>query len=145
MLPRGPNPSAVPPAGRRFEISPALVQSAQLISNSNLRASAHDTGPVAPEQPVEVLFNLARQQHSQKNYDQAQKNFTAVLNAEAAPPMKRSALIELAVMAQEQNQLARAEQILAHYAARYPEDPSVPEVLLRQGLLAPHAPVATSW
>jgi tetratricopeptide (TPR) repeat protein len=113
-----------------------LVQSAQLISNSNLRASAHDTGPVAsPEQEVEILFNLALQQHSQKIYDQAQKNFTAVLNAAAAPSMKRSALLELAVMAQEQNQLARAEQILAHYAAKYPEDPSVPEVLLRQGLL----------
>src|SRR5208337_2458386 len=42
---------------------------------------------------------------------------------------------ELALVAQDANQLSRAEQIFAQYLQAYPDDPSAPEVLLRQGLI----------
>jgi tetratricopeptide (TPR) repeat protein len=57
------------------------------------------------------------------------------LEANAPEEFKRAALLELALVAQQENQLVRAQQILAQYIKRYPEDPSVPAVLLHQGLL----------
>jgi tetratricopeptide (TPR) repeat protein len=44
-------------------------------------------------------------------------------------------LLELALMAEEQNDLTKAQQVFAQYLQRWPTDPSGPEILLRQGLL----------
>jgi len=43
--------------------------------------------------------------------------------------------LELAVIEQERNQLTRAQQILAHYLAKWPDDENTPEIILRQGLI----------
>ena len=63
------------------------------------------------------------------------KLLVSVLEAPAPAEYKRVALLELALVAQQEDQLPRALQILAQYVRRYPEDPSVPAVLLRQGLI----------
>ena len=54
---------------------------------------------------------------------------------EAPDEIKRASLIELALLSQENNQLAKAQQLFAQYLKRYPEDANMPEILLRQGLL----------
>ena len=82
-----------------------------------------------------MLFNLAGKQHQERDYNRAAKSFSALLEGNASDELKRAALIEMSVMAQEQEQLPKAQQILAQYLKRYPQDETVPEVLLRQGLL----------
>ena len=49
--------------------------------------------------------------------------------------MQRTALIELALTAQDQNDMVRAQQIYAQGLARWPQDAGVPELILRQGLV----------
>src|SRR5438067_2367927 len=83
----------------------------------------------------QMLFDLARQQHLQKDYAEAARNFAAIIEGKTTDEMKGACLVELAVLAQEQNQLAKAQQILAQYLRAFPQDQGVPEVLLRQGLL----------
>lgn len=48
-------------------------------------------------------------------------------------PVKQNALLELALVAQDQNDLAQAEQIYAQFVSRWPNDLRIPELLLRQG------------
>ena len=58
------------------------------------------------------------------------------LLADGVPePLQKSALLELATLAQEQDDLPRAQQICAQFISRWPDDARVPEILLRQGQL----------
>ncbi|HEY2952443.1 MAG TPA: tetratricopeptide repeat protein, partial [Verrucomicrobiae bacterium] len=135
------NDPATPPAPtavastRSIEINDALRQSSHLIANSNVLTSLHAPKQGSLQDQARILFDLARRHHAQKSYTEATRNFTALLESVAPDELKRQALIELAVMAQEQNQLAKAQQILAQYLKQYPQDPGAPEVMLRQGLL----------
>jgi len=58
-----------------------------------------------------------------------------LLENETPAEFKRAALFELALIAQDEKQLSRAQQILSQYLQLFPKDPSVPEVILRQGLI----------
>jgi len=109
-------------------------QSSKLLLNSNLLTS-DNLGTNALPSRWQLLFNVAAKQHTEKDYNRAAKSFAALLDGNASDELKRSALIEMSVMAQEQEQLPKAQQILAQYLKHYPQDESVPEVLLRQGLL----------
>lgn len=84
---------------------------------------------------LQILFNLAQRQRLQKNYQQANRNFALVLERDPPDEMKRTALLELALIAQEEKQFPRAQQVLSQYIKVFPDDPNVPEILLRQGLL----------
>ena len=122
-------------AAETLDINPAFRQSGLIILNSNMLASAHGSETNTPAQQWERLFELAKQQHVDKDYTQSAKNFASIVEGKTPDEMKRSALIEMAVIAQEQAQWAKAQQILAQYLKLYPQDSGVPEVLLRQGLL----------
>ena len=65
----------------------------------------------------------------------AAKLLVKVLESELPPELRRAALFEMSLVAQEERQYSRAQQILAQYLQLYPQDPTVPEVLLRQGLI----------
>ena len=80
-------------------------------------------------------LNLARQARLETNTTESVRLLVSILEAPAPEQYKRVALLELASVAQQEEQLPRALQILAQYVRRYPEDPSVPAVLLRQGLI----------
>ena len=110
-----------------------------LFATTNLLRSAEEQAQ-AQTRATELndfkkTLETARRQWAAKLYDEAVPNYAAVLNSEAPDEMKRAALLELALIAQEQNQLSRALQILSQYLTRWPQDPNAPEVLLRQGLI----------
>src|SRR5207248_11256333 len=84
---------------------------------------------------VQLLVDRAQLKQLQKDYEQSAKSFATLIEGKAPDELKRSALIEMAVIAQEQNELAKAQQILAQYLRLFPQDAGIPEVLLRQGLL----------
>ncbi len=80
-------------------------------------------------------LDVARQLRQKKEFSQAVINLITLLESDASDDIKRPALLELGLAAQQSSQLLRAQQVFAQYVTRYPDDPQVPEVLLRQGLL----------
>ena len=114
--------SAVP-----TDVNPALARSQELISSSNLTAGV--------EAEAQIKLDLARRKRLERDFKQANQTLTSILESDAPDELQRTALLELALTAQEADQPARAVQILAQYVDRYRDDPNAPEVLLRQGLL----------
>jgi len=80
-------------------------------------------------------IDVARQLRRNKDNPAAEKMLVALLENEIPAEFKRAALFELALVAHDSGKLARAQQILAQYIQIFPQDPTVPEVLLRQGLI----------
>jgi tetratricopeptide (TPR) repeat protein len=117
-----------------MEIDPALRNSAHLLVTSNLLDSASPHGKSKGPNYEELLAN-GRLYRQAKQIEAAQGAFVAVLQGNAPVELQRSAMLELALMAQENNQHARAQQIFTQYLERFPDDPSAAEVYLRQGLL----------
>jgi tetratricopeptide (TPR) repeat protein len=58
-----------------------------------------------------------------------------LLNSGSPETIQQSALLELALVAQDENNLVRAEQIYAQFVARWPNDKRAPEIFLHQGQL----------
>jgi len=127
---------ATPTADGHAELNPALRRHTDSLASSNLSVKTTDGKPAEQKPRYQTLIEQAREQRAQKSYLLAAKNFIGVLELAATPEeLKRTALLELALLAQEQNELAKAQQIFSQFLKRWPEDPSVPEVLLRQGLI----------
>ena len=57
----------------------------------------------------------------------------SLLDKSAPVAIQKSALLELASLAQDEDDLPRTQDIYAQFQGRWPEDPRIPEVLLRQG------------
>jgi tetratricopeptide (TPR) repeat protein len=81
-------------------------------------------------------LDLARKQRADKDPLEAGDTLKLILDAQNAPAdVKRNALFEFALITQDEGRFIRAEQIFAQYLHLYPDDPTAPEVLLRQGLI----------
>jgi tetratricopeptide (TPR) repeat protein len=83
----------------------------------------------------QVQLDLARTERREKSTALAATTLVALLQTNAPAELQRQALFELALVEQDAGQAVKAQQIFSQYLNRYPEDPSAPEVLLRQGLL----------
>ena len=62
-------------------------------------------------------------------------NHHRTLHVSAADATRSSFFAELALVAQDAGEWPQAQRVYAHYIGIYPQHPSLPEVLLRQGLL----------
>jgi tetratricopeptide (TPR) repeat protein len=106
------------------------------LTSSNL---VQAVSAASAEQEAELYFqlqmDLAIRQRHDKSPALAAQTLINILNTNAGPEFKRKALFELALATQDNNDFVKAQQVYAQYLQRYPEDPSVPEILLRQGLL----------
>jgi tetratricopeptide (TPR) repeat protein len=134
-----PSPAKAPhstaPTGAVHNANPALVNSADRIASSNLLKAVHDTGGPDPKQELQLRLELARRHRREGNLKEADALLRSLLESEGPGEFDRTILIELAVLAQEKNELLKAQQIFNQYLRRYPQDPNTPEILLRQGLL----------
>lgn len=83
-------------------------------------------------------LELVRTLRFQKALQLAEKQAEDLLDEKNPPEIRRQALLECAYVATELDQAAKAQQMYSEYLRRYPKDPSVPEVCLRQGLLYRH-------
>lgn len=145
-------PSSVPSTNHAAEAEDAQVPSVEALSRAMNESQAATNGVEAvpkveagePAKPVEhpevirqfqIQLDLARQLRRSGSAAQAIKILVSLMKAATPVEMKRAALLELALVAQDNNQLTRAQQILAQYLQLYPKDPSVPDVILRQGLV----------
>jgi tetratricopeptide (TPR) repeat protein len=80
-------------------------------------------------------LEIARHHRLARQFAEASAIYGWILEKGAPEPLQRTALLELAEMAQENNDLARAQQIYAQWLARWPQDVRVPEIILYQGLV----------
>jgi tetratricopeptide (TPR) repeat protein len=119
-----------PAAGEVKETAAAVPDSAAAIPDT---ATPTNAPPLKTE--FELKIEVAKEQHRQKDLDGAAQTLEDILKTNAPTEMQRQALYELALVNEDDNQTIRAQQILAQYLHLYPEDPSIPDVLLRQGLL----------
>lgn len=83
---------------------------------------------------VQKLEN-ARYLRTTRQPREAEPQLIELMNDAAPEPIKQSALLELAAIAQDDNDLTRAQQIYAQFISRWSADPRIPEILLRQGLI----------
>jgi len=65
--------------------------------------------------------------------DKAEPIFIGLLAEQVPDSIKQSALFELGAVVRMENDLPRAVSICAQFLDRWPDDPQVPEILLRQG------------
>ena len=114
------------------EDSLASATSTNSLANSPTEMGDDYSSPYAQ---VESMLQLARELRHQKDYTAAAKTLESVLKASAPAELHRQALFERALVAEDNSQLVKAQQIWAQYLHNYPNDVSAPEVLLRQGIL----------
>lgn len=86
-------------------------------------------------QKLQGQLELARHLRLTRQTAQAGPLLVELLAEDVPEVVQRSALLELAMVAQDENDLPRAQQIYSQFVQKWPADPRVPEVLLRQGLL----------
>lgn len=123
------------PADEPKRTSPSPASESDALVTTNMAKLGQSAKPPPTPKDFEQQIEAARQMRHSRDFVGAEKTLVSVLGNELTPEIKRGALFELALLAQEQKQLARAQQILAQYIKSFPQDPSVPEVLLRQGLI----------
>ncbi|MCC7373597.1 MAG: tetratricopeptide repeat protein [Verrucomicrobiales bacterium] len=81
------------------------------------------------------MLDQARRDRGEGKTTEAATGLVAIMRSAAPDEMKRPALFELALVAQDDGQMSRAVQIFAQYIERYPQQPGVIDAYLRQGLL----------
>ena len=98
--------------------------------------NAATTRALADKEAAEfqTRLKLARVHRLAREFTQATSEYTTLLENGTPEAIQRTALLELAQMAEEQDDLPRAQQIYAQWLDRWPGDVMVPEVLLRQGI-----------
>ena len=79
--------------------------------------------------------DYAREQRRNKEFVFAEQTLQKLMAADAPADIHQKALMELALLAQDQTNVTRALQIFSQYTKRFPDDERLPEVYLMQGLL----------
>ena len=108
--------------------SPALSASENLFPRKM-------TEEEADFQEFQVRLDDGLRQKRERKFPEAENTFVALLQTTAPPAIQRKALLEIGILAQEQRQFTRAQQIFSQYLSKFRDDPSVPEVLLLQALV----------
>jgi tetratricopeptide (TPR) repeat protein len=80
-------------------------------------------------------LEVARLSRHEQRFTDASSSLVSLLQSGAPEELKREGLLELALTTEDAGDLPRAQQILTQFTHRYADDPGVPEILLRQGLL----------
>lgn len=84
---------------------------------------------------LQTRLEAARKLRIDKEFGRSERALIQLLEGRAPEEIKRPALLELATVMQDQKEFQKAQEIFSEYVRRYPKDPSVPEVLLRQAYL----------
>lgn len=126
-----------PPIEGDSDKSPSPAAPGDALASDNLHKPNYRPKPLpaVKVKDYQHLIDTARQLRRNKDYPGAEKMLISVLDEEPPVEFQRGTLFELALVAQEQLKFARAQQIYAQYVQLFPQDPTIPEVLLRQGLI----------
>ena len=86
-----------------------------------------------PMDPLVQKLETARYLRKTRQMTEVKPMLVSLLGNDVPVEIQKSALLELAALAQDEDDLPRAQQICAQFLNRWPEDIRIPEVLLRQG------------
>jgi tetratricopeptide (TPR) repeat protein len=114
---------------RSVEGQPVLVD----LSTRSNRISNLEKAPEANKHQLNL--EIARKFRDNKELKRAEVALIQILESTAPDEFKRPALLELALVMQEQRVYPKAQQLYSEYVRRFDKDPSVPEVHLRQAYL----------
>ncbi len=97
--------------------------------------SVTETNTVADKRMEKIKFALstARFAASTRDYAQAEKNFLLLLAEDVPDDLQKTALFEMGVAVQAENDLPRAQTIFTQYSQRWSGDIRMPEICLHQG------------
>ena len=112
------------------QASPAILHPPASATNASQDLAEVQSNPM--DDYVQKL-ETARYLRKIRQQSEAGKELVALLGNDVPDPIQRSALLELAALAQDQDDLPRTQDIYAQFLNRWPDDPRIPEVLLRQG------------
>ena len=127
--------SHTPPIGTIVVHPPKLGSTVATPLTPSL-ALSQDQAPIDPAiEPFHAEIAVARHLRVDGHHDAAAQIYSRILRGNAPADLKRTALLELAVVVHENQELAKAQQILAQFIHKYPRDHALPEVLLQQGLI----------
>ncbi len=87
------------------------------------------------EAHLKQRLEIARYYRASRQPNEAEPILSELLTERSPEVIQQSALLELAALAQDQNNLVRAQQIYSQFLSKWANDLRVPEILLRQGLL----------
>lgn len=107
----------------------------QITSSNLLTLRLQTSNQVFRVRQFQEQLEAARELRKMRDHRQSAALLIGILESDAPEEIKRPALFELALVAQQEGQLGRAQQIFSQYVKRYHDDPAVPEILLRQGIL----------
>ncbi len=131
-----PPEPAVAEEGATNMVEGVLRKSANLVQSSNLLSSVYRDREHERFAGFQNQLEAARELRRQKMHAQAEAKLVALVQGLDTPDgVRRASMIELALTAQDNHELPRAQQIYTQFINTYPEDPGIPELLLRQGLL----------
>ncbi len=120
---------------------PSLSASSEVVNDawqffiSPTNPASKTAAPPKPVEDFKARLELARKCRLTRQFAEATAFYAGILQSAAPEALQRTALIELALTAQDQNDMVRAQQIYAQGLARWPQDAGVPELILRQGLV----------
>lgn len=80
-------------------------------------------------------LEAGRQHRLAGRVEQARACFIPLLESNAASDIQQPALLELGLLAEQEHEYSRAQQVYNQFLKRFPDSPACPEVLLRQGLM----------
>jgi tetratricopeptide (TPR) repeat protein len=91
------------------------------------------TNLLTPVDPFVQKLETARYLRKVRQTKDVGPLLVSLLDNGVPEQIQKSALLELAALAQDEDDLPRAQQICAQYMKHWPDDTRIPEVLLRQG------------
>jgi tetratricopeptide (TPR) repeat protein len=123
----------LPPQSNLLE--PELAPEPGLLPTPGVKEMAGTNNQPDQIKDFQTQFELARKQRVEHAAAAAARTLVGLLETNVPPDLKRPVLFELALAEQDSGELLRAQQVFAQYLQLYPDDSTVPEVLLREGLL----------
>jgi hypothetical protein len=113
------NPAADPEANKvatvpsPVGINPAFRDASDDLASTNIVEKHVDEPGSSKQADLDAMLEWARRMKREKNFDAAEKSFVMVLGADAPETMHRTALLEMGLMAQENQLHARAAGVHA--------------------------------
>ena len=107
---------------------------AEVATNAPVSTNAV-TGGAEPISALQMRLEQARRQRALRQTNDLESQFVSLLGSDCPASIQQSALLELAGLAKDNDQAARAQDIYSQFLIRWPNDERAPEVMLRQGQL----------
>lgn len=113
----------------------AFVTSTNPPTPKNLFGNETNSAYVPPTRMDQLNYtlSLARFSTSTREYALAEKNYLKLLVSDVPQDLQKTALFEMALVVQMENDLPRAQSMLEQYIQHWPGDVRTPEIFLHQG------------